>query len=408
MVGPSNARQVQSPVLKEEILDRRSVHGKETQFNQRISTTTSSRPHPAQQLLNWQVSSAQTQLTSNTSQQTQARAFNFTKAEDVYLQVVQPEVRQSQLEHLQNLRPQMQQQPQRQKPQPLLPQLLLPQVKQSQVNQPQVKQPQVKQTQVKQTQVKQSQAKQPQVKQAQLKQPQLKHSLLNQAHGGRHQIDSSIETSSQAKLALSDPFQKVRTPNMQNTTQQTPLRWTEKGSPNQQQAWSRDSPVLAPNSVVLQHLQAPPVQHSHSKGQGNLPVTAQRADRDIPASSKTPMKQARHQPTNLVTPAPQVPAVMRRVPKSTDVVRSRAPLYALGHLNNTMFGRGSAYPGPVVKNAESWTTWPELSIRVRGLPFNISTRELDDIFSREGSIESIEIFVLRGHQRDGTARVRFR
>ena len=63
--------------------------------------------------------------------------------------------------------------------------------------------------------------------------------------------------------------------------------------------------------------------------------------------------------------------------------------------------------GPMVRRLDDWTHWVELSVRLFGLPTNVTTRDLWRCFSKEGSIATIEIYEDNGGNRDGKARIRF-
>ncbi|KAI9808580.1 MAG: hypothetical protein M1825_003729 [Sarcosagium campestre] len=80
-------------------------------------------------------------------------------------------------------------------------------------------------------------------------------------------------------------------------------------------------------------------------------------------------------------------------------------------------GRGGPLPShtprlplvrPTFRSSEDWSCWVEVSIKVRGLPFDITTLELWTLFSQEGNVHTIELFENRLGKKDGTARVRFR
>ncbi|KAK1656065.1 RNA-dependent RNA polymerase [Colletotrichum phormii] len=56
---------------------------------------------------------------------------------------------------------------------------------------------------------------------------------------------------------------------------------------------------------------------------------------------------------------------------------------------------------------EPWRTWPELSLKIRGLPEAVDLAELYDSFKQYGDISSLEIGENQDGQRDGYARLRF-
>ncbi|KAI9813869.1 MAG: hypothetical protein M1832_006081 [Thelocarpon impressellum] len=57
---------------------------------------------------------------------------------------------------------------------------------------------------------------------------------------------------------------------------------------------------------------------------------------------------------------------------------------------------------------EVWSSWVELGVRVRGLPFSVTTLELWNVFNKEGKIDFIELSEDLKGSRDGTAKIRFR
>lgn len=62
----------------------------------------------------------------------------------------------------------------------------------------------------------------------------------------------------------------------------------------------------------------------------------------------------------------------------------------------------------ILKRADDWQSWVELSVRVHQLPPNITTKELYKRFVSEGYVTTIDIFEdVRGLQ-EGSARVRFK
>ena len=63
---------------------------------------------------------------------------------------------------------------------------------------------------------------------------------------------------------------------------------------------------------------------------------------------------------------------------------------------------------PTVRRQDGWNTWIELRVRVFGLPATITTRELWECFSNEGSVDVIEIFEDSKGTREGKASIRYR
>ncbi|KAL9127168.1 MAG: hypothetical protein Q9217_003901 [Psora testacea] len=55
-----------------------------------------------------------------------------------------------------------------------------------------------------------------------------------------------------------------------------------------------------------------------------------------------------------------------------------------------------------------WRTWKELSVKILGLPPNVTTKELRECFEKEGTVLSVEIFENTYGERDGGGRIRFR
>lgn len=64
--------------------------------------------------------------------------------------------------------------------------------------------------------------------------------------------------------------------------------------------------------------------------------------------------------------------------------------------------------GAVARRQNDWTTWNELSVRLFGLPPNVSTRDLWKSLSKEGSIAIIELYEDSRGNRDGRGVIRFR
>ena len=62
----------------------------------------------------------------------------------------------------------------------------------------------------------------------------------------------------------------------------------------------------------------------------------------------------------------------------------------------------------VVQRQDHWSQWLELRVKVFGLPAIVTTLTLWQCFSREGSIDAIEIFEDSRGTRDGKASIRFR
>ena len=101
------------------------------------------------------------------------------------------------------------------------------------------------------------------------------------------------------------------------------------------------------------------------------------------------------------------PAVMRRVRQSPTTVTIHGPPSSNGRLNNAFLRPAPrSTPLPVVN--DDWKAWDEVSIKIRGLPLNITTLALWKVFQDEGSVDYIEIFEDGVGRKDGSARVRFR
>ena len=63
--------------------------------------------------------------------------------------------------------------------------------------------------------------------------------------------------------------------------------------------------------------------------------------------------------------------------------------------------------GPVMRRPDDWTHWLELSVKLTGLPPNVTTRDIWRCLSREGSILTIELYEDNRGNREGRGRVRF-
>ena len=63
---------------------------------------------------------------------------------------------------------------------------------------------------------------------------------------------------------------------------------------------------------------------------------------------------------------------------------------------------------PVMRREDHWSHWLELRVKVFGLPVTITTLSLWQCFSKEGSVDAIEIFEDSKGIRDGKASIRFR
>lgn len=61
-----------------------------------------------------------------------------------------------------------------------------------------------------------------------------------------------------------------------------------------------------------------------------------------------------------------------------------------------------------MKSDESWGKRVQVAIMVNGLPTNITTAHLHQIFSREGPVETLEIFKSIEGRGNGRAKIRFR
>jgi hypothetical protein len=54
-----------------------------------------------------------------------------------------------------------------------------------------------------------------------------------------------------------------------------------------------------------------------------------------------------------------------------------------------------------------WASWVEVPVKLFGLPLDMTTLSLWERFSKEGKVETIEIFESRTGQRNGGAKIRF-
>ena len=107
----------------------------------------------------------------------------------------------------------------------------------------------------------------------------------------------------------------------------------------------------------------------------------------------------------------------RRTPMEGDSVMIQGPPSSAGRRNNT-FPRplpqnfnGTAHrplAGRMGGRQDNWAEWPELGVRISGLPEDVTTKDIWAALKGEGQIVTIEIFEDQNGKRDGKARVRFR
>ncbi len=66
--------------------------------------------------------------------------------------------------------------------------------------------------------------------------------------------------------------------------------------------------------------------------------------------------------------------------------------------------------GPVVRRQDGWSSWIELRVKIFGIPATVTVTTLDlwHSFSKEGSIDAIEIFEDSKGTREGKALIRYR
>ncbi|KAI9715875.1 MAG: hypothetical protein M1812_005695 [Candelaria pacifica] len=109
-----------------------------------------------------------------------------------------------------------------------------------------------------------------------------------------------------------------------------------------------------------------------------------------------------------ITP-PRGPAAQRGNPVQHDLLQPSSFLSSHGRLANT-FSRPTHqdWGRHVVRGDEDWQTWVEIAVKVFGLPPYITTLDIYRLFSKEGSIETIEIFEKSRGFREANARMRFR
>ncbi|KAI9785648.1 MAG: hypothetical protein M1816_008271 [Peltula sp. TS41687] len=102
----------------------------------------------------------------------------------------------------------------------------------------------------------------------------------------------------------------------------------------------------------------------------------------------------------------------RRLPPGPSTVTNRGPPSAHSRPNNAFVrpvptGHAFRGPAPLVVNDE-WKTWDEVSIKIRGLPHDITTLALYKVFQDEGSLDYIDLYEDSAGRKDGNARIRFR
>ncbi|KAI9703299.1 MAG: hypothetical protein M1836_007865 [Candelina mexicana] len=109
-----------------------------------------------------------------------------------------------------------------------------------------------------------------------------------------------------------------------------------------------------------------------------------------------------------VTP-PRGPAAQRRNPVQRNLLPISCSVSSHGRPANTSVRSAPQDRGRyVVRGDEDWQTWVEIGVKVFGLPTNSTTLDIYRLFSKEGSIETIEIFENTRGIREGNARIRFR
>ena len=144
------------------------------------------------------------------------------------------------------------------------------------------------------------------------------------------------------------------------------------------------------------------------RGQSKLvPSSAGDSPDDSPELPRNPTFTQHH---------PHTSPNQRRTQANGKVIMIHGPPSSTGRRNN-IFQRPSpqlprvtmqqTYSGPVVRRLDDWTHWVELSVRLYGLPTNITTRDIWACLSKEGSILTIELFEDSRGVREGKGRVRF-
>jgi len=114
---------------------------------------------------------------------------------------------------------------------------------------------------------------------------------------------------------------------------------------------------------------------------------------------------------------PRAPAVMRRTPQQQNLINIHGPPSSTGRRGNifrrpppqVLSGPLPSLRGPEHRRpGDDWTQWVELGVKLFGLHSTVTTFDLWKIFSKEGSITTIEIFEDSKGAREGKGRVRFR
>ena len=127
-----------------------------------------------------------------------------------------------------------------------------------------------------------------------------------------------------------------------------------------------------------------------------------------------PQRKPRQQPTRLVhnqhpLQPPQISRDLHRLPDGTmqsthTSTRSSPSVRRTGSSPHHQHQLSQ----PIMQRQDGWSTWIELRVKVFGLPPSITTLDLWHCFSKEGSINIIEIFEDSKGSREGKAMIRYR
>lgn len=113
---------------------------------------------------------------------------------------------------------------------------------------------------------------------------------------------------------------------------------------------------------------------------------------------------------------PHTSPAQRRTQANGKVIVIHGPPSSTGRRNNIFQRPSPQLPratmqqtpsGPVMRRPDDWTHWVEISVKLFGLPTNVTTRDIWRCLSTEGCIMTIELYEDNRGTREGKGRVRF-
>lgn len=125
--------------------------------------------------------------------------------------------------------------------------------------------------------------------------------------------------------------------------------------------------------------------------------------RFAPSSSQSLLLQP---PRAVTLRTPQAPAAIRSQDPNSSVLIQGAMMLSNPPVNRATQS-ASLKPAPPVLN-ETWKTWDEVTVKLRGLPPTLTTLDLYNAFRDEGPIDFIEIYEDQDGRRDSRGKIRFR